>query len=699
MQINFLKQQDDAIYNQNQYGLELQNVGVYPTTPISEKKQRLSVALLHTKRKVTALESMTFQKVGGSSTSLKPSSTGNQSYQSSIFSDDQFQDAQSQFGNYGDNFSSVGGYQQKSSKKNSQDQQEYDKDSNYSSSDSDESFVTAQSGSPDIHYERIKQEFFSNISKKSKSVLTSPNLKKLPQSSTEQKVTAADLYNNQEFEFSLNSQQKNTRDSRAQSIEQSSKQRRKSSSLDNSYKDKFNIMQIVKIVSTDQKQQEDLHQIEEETYSNFSSSIQSRMFSKVIPTNENQGGLDDKQQNKQILCRSSCINQFNNGNMTFQSTVDSIDISNKLNQSYLKDDNSSSILGFDQSYQKVSKKQNKEKNSNVPQLRTTSNYLDNRRTLQCLTQLQLPLSIDKNKQIKEQNAQLPVNNQYQMNKSLNYYRYQKKNSSTLATNRILEIKKNYRSRNQEQKAFKEFTLNITYILSQEIQKNKFSLILFQFLQIWSFFLRYYFYFFSLYMMIADSSYSQYLLPMILLPRIFYIFSIYKVIFSYQNHTKSYRQVSLIFNSGFGFDDYFQIMNMNQLLTSDSFEKLTKEKIIARFQFILCPSELNIFTLNKDIVTFSKRKELWYLSNYILISIEYISIYIIMIFFSIYNHQFQKEFQLKENFSLNIFTFSFIYNAVSVIFFIIYNLYYLRKGNQKLKKDNLNVYNKNKRQTK
>ncbi|KAL4447112.1 hypothetical protein ABPG74_013964 [Tetrahymena malaccensis] len=641
---------------------------------------------------------MTFQKIGGSSISLKPSSTGNLSYQSSIFSDDQFQDAQSQFGNFGDNLSSSGGQYQNQQKKNSQDQQEYDKESQYSSSDSDESFFTAHSGSPDINYERIKQEFYSNISKKSKSVLTSPNLKKLPQSSTEQKVTAANIYNNQEQEFSLNSQQSNTREGRAQSIEQFSKQRRKSSSLDNSYKDNFTIMQIVNQVSTDQKQQ-DLKQIDEESYSCFSSSIQSRMFSKMVPNDESQGGLDEKKQNKQALYRSSCINQFSNRNTTFQSTADSIDITNKLNQSYLKDDNSSSILGFDQSYQNVSQKQNKQKkNNNVPQLRTTSNYLDNRRTLQCLTQLQLPLQIDKNKQVKEQKGQQLVNTQLQMNKTMNYYRQGKKNLLTFTTNRILEIKKNYRSRNQEQKAYKEFTLNITYILSQEIQKNKSSLILFQILQIWSFFLRYYFYFFSLYMMIADSSYSQYLLPMILIPRLFYMFSIYKVIFSYQNHTKSYRQVSLIFNSGFGFDDYFQIMNMNQLLTSDSFEKLTKEKIIARFQFILCPSEINILTLNKDIVTFSKRKELWYLSNYILISIEYISIYVIMIFFSIYNSQFQKEFQLEEDFSLNIFTFSFIYNAVSVIMFIIYNIYYLRKGNQKLKKDNQMNYNRNKKQT-
>ncbi|KAL4497311.1 hypothetical protein ABPG72_011246 [Tetrahymena utriculariae] len=640
---------------------------------------------------------MTFQKIGGSSTTLKPSSTGNQSYQSSIYSDDQFQDAQSQLGNYGDNFSSTGGHNQKQSKKNSQDQQEHDKDSNYSSSDSDESFFTVHSGSPDIHYERIKQEFFNNISKKSKSVLTSPNLKKLPQSSAEQKVTAANIYNNQEQEFSLN--QKNTRDSRAQSIEQFSKQRRKSSSLDNnSQKEQLNIMQIVNQVSADQKQQKNLHQIEEETYSYLSSSIQSTMFSKIIPNYESQGGSDNKKYNKQAFFRSSCINQFSNKNITFQSTVDSIDISNKLNQSYQKDDTNSSILGFDQSYQKVSKKQNKEKTNNVPQMRTTSNYLDNRRTLQCLTQLQLPISFDKDKHIKEQKAQQQVNNQLQMNKSTNYYRQGKKNVSSFAANRILEIKKNYRSRNQEQKTFKEFTLNITYILSQEIQKNKFSLILFQLLQIWSFFLRYYFYFFSLYMMIADSSYSQYLIPMILIPRLFYVFSIYKVIFSYQNHTKSYRQVSLIFNSGFGSDDYFQIMNMNQLLTSDSFEKLTRDKIIARFQFIICPSEINILTLNKDMVNFSKRKELWYLSNYILISIEYISIYIIMIFFSIYNSQFQKEFMLKEDFSLNIFTFSFIYNAVSVILFIMYNLYYLHKGNLKLKKENQIIYNKSKKQT-
>ncbi|EAR84131.1 transmembrane protein, putative (macronuclear) [Tetrahymena thermophila SB210] len=271
------------------------------------------------------------------------------------------------------------------------------------------------------------------------------------------------------------------------------------------------------------------------------------------------------------------------------------------------------------------------------------------------------------------------NYEKQLQQFLYYERLRKKQKFRLAhNNRLIERKKNDNQSKplQEQKQSR-ITMNLTfliYIILEKHPKLKYLLFLNHIIGAIS---RGFVYAILILISMRASQYFIIFGSAIMLTRLYYVVSMYYVLFYFEQKSVSFRKISKIFNSFFQLPSEYKKPVMSEMIDMINFNQRDQEEKQMKRKFIFCPVEINYLCLNN----YDSRKKwnLFYLSNFIYQGIESIFLFPIVIAISVHYYE-QSQVLLKIDFL--VFSRYIIVGSVSIFF--IFCLFILIYGNRNFK---------------
>ncbi|KAL4482803.1 hypothetical protein ABPG72_022363 [Tetrahymena utriculariae] len=270
-------------------------------------------------------------------------------------------------------------------------------------------------------------------------------------------------------------------------------------------------------------------------------------------------------------------------------------------------------------------------------------------------------------------------NEKQMQQFLYYERLRQKQKFRLAhNNRLIERKKNdCSSKPFQEQTQSKFTMNLTfliYIILEKHPKLKYLLFLNHVIGAIS---RGFVYGFLIIISLRNSEYFIIFCPAILLTRLYYIVSMYYVLFYFEQKSLSFRKISKIFNNFFQLPSEYKKPVMSEMIDMINFNQADQEEKQMKRKFIFCPVEINYLCLhNQDS---RKKWNLFYISNFIYQGIESIILFPIVIIISVHYYE---QSQILLGIDFLIFSRYTIVGSISIFF--MFCLFILIYGNKNFK---------------
>ncbi|KAL4473047.1 hypothetical protein ABPG73_005398 [Tetrahymena malaccensis] len=267
----------------------------------------------------------------------------------------------------------------------------------------------------------------------------------------------------------------------------------------------------------------------------------------------------------------------------------------------------------------------------------------------------------------------------QMQQFLYYERLRKKQKYRMAhNNRLIERKKNdYQSNPLQEQKQSRFTMNLTfliYIILEKHPKLKYLLFLNHVIGAIS---RGFVYGFLILISMRTSQYFIIFGSAILLTRLYYIVSMYYVLFYFEQKSVSFRKISKIFNNFFQLPSEYKKPIVSEMIDMINQNQRDQEEKLMKRKFVFCPVEINYLCLhNQDT---RKKWNLFYISNFIYQGIESIILFPIVIAISVHYYE---QSQILLGIDFLIFSRYTIVGSISIFF--MFCLFILIYGNKNFK---------------